>query len=226
MNILIACHDKFDKDHPPIYITNDITKKSIQYNIYTKKGLADAQKELGIARVDYIDTLAEKLDDNQYNDWSKLPVKYDIVFHVHCPTYGLFHYDADNMPKESWMNTPKYWKMEYDFYFNIKKVLKPNGYLQIPFSYKLNKDGNLENKNEEFGKYWNDDDNLQKIYKMILGKLKYKLDIIKEPNKEKIPFYAGLSSKYEGFATYKDFRYVLLRFPSGKQTRKASRKHK
>ena len=229
MNILIACHDKFN--HRPIFITKDVTnditnKKSIQYNIYTKKGLADAQKEFGIARVDYIDTRAEKLDDNQFNDWSKLPVKYDIIFHVHCPTYGFFHYDADNIPKKSWMNTPKYLKTQYDFYFNIKKVLKPNGYLQIPFSYKLNKDGNLENKNEEFGKYWNDDDNLQKIYKMILGKLKYKLDIIKETHKDNISFYAGLSSKYEGPAKYKDFRYVLLRFPSGKQTRKASRKHK
>ena len=150
MNILIACHDKFDNDHPPIYITNDITKKSIQYNIYTKKGLADAQKEFGIARVDYIDTRAEKLDDNQFNDWSKLPVKYDIVFHVHCPTYGLFHDDADNMPKKSWswMDTPKYLKTQYDFYFNVKKVLKPNGYLQIPFNYRLNKDGNMENKTE------------------------------------------------------------------------------
>ena len=213
MDILIACHDKFV--HKPIFITSDITYPKKKYNIYLEKEMKAVKSRFGINRIDYIDIRAKKLDENQYNDWSKLPCKYDIIFFVHCPVYGLFHDDANKKIESGKNHLGRKYKniITQNFYSNARYALKPRGYLQIPFNFDFNPNDELQDDEGAFGKYWNSTENVKKMFKKLLVK-DFKLSIITEENKKETPFYANID--YENRIKPKELRYVLVKFINSK----------
>lgn len=222
MNILIACHckynDKLDPkhkhQHPPVYLTIDkINRNARQYNLYKPNELEEAKKRFGIANIDYIEKRDCLLDEHQHREWNKLPRKYDIIFPIHCPVYTPFttpvpeEYQNELYIKE--INAIK------QFYQDVKQHLKPNGYYHIDFD-------------TNSGKHWKqmeDDDYIRKVFSNILEGEDYTLDFIRYKNRKHVSLYAltrlgslpffGKDKQY--------FRDVILKFHSSSKTKTSSR---
>jgi hypothetical protein len=135
MNVLIACHDKYYYDnhenksnqfqHPLCIRKYPIVTGEKSYNLYTE--LDDVKRIFKIERIDYIDIAATTLKEDQYNDWGKLPCKYDYIINLHCPI---------------WINS-----LGSPIINNVKSKLKPNG---IFFIYTLKNKDNLGSLREVF----------------------------------------------------------------------------
>ena len=123
MNILVACHCKHT--HDPVYLAGNIIGKKIKYyNLYNPDELEEAKKIFGIANVDYIEKRECKMDNHQHREWNKLPRKYDMIISVHCPVYGMLHYDSSY----------KYIDTMKEFYRNVRDNLKPDGSFHLPYN--------------------------------------------------------------------------------------------
>lgn len=216
MNILIACH--CHNEHDDVAIAKSIKTPKTKYeSLYDEEKLPSIMKKFNIARIDYIDTRCFSNDDKpfdtpygkQYRAWNQLQVKYDAIYPIHCPIYGLYH---TNISK---MGTRKYKHQELagirKIYQDMKNNLKPRGYVFIDFSWGPFVDRELINN----------DEHVKKVYDYILDDVKYDLTISRKDIPE-IPFNILIRGD-------KITRFAILRFPETTSRRvvsKLSRKMK
>jgi hypothetical protein len=231
MDILIACHCK--AKHSEVIITKSITEKSKTYSLYDDKQIPLIKKEFGINRIDYIDIRCNKdKNNNQYTNWDDLP-KYDAIFLIHCPVYGMF------FDKEEYEYINSIRKM----YKDMEKHLKPNGYVYIeknilPDTHKVctgsNCDKSSRHIKQSIVKQANNKKHIRKVYNDIFNgddkyQVNYKLDILEKDKLNRIQFHIFLKNDTKLYQNKVNMRVMILKFPkkhNNKHTLTKKHKHK
>jgi len=218
MNILIACHCK--ASHMPVYITTSITNSKAKYHsLYDEQQLAKIKQEYGIANIDYIDIRCTiDKENHQYKNWNDLPPrKYDIIFLIHCPVYGLFVDDTEY----------KYINEYRKMYSDMRNHLKRNGYIYIENNIRpaFIRVGQPDNGSIRRSKVIKGDtpEHIRKVYNDIFHDMKYSLDILDNADIDTLPFH--ITVERMNFKFRKGLqRVMILKFP--RKTKMYSRKTK
>jgi SAM-dependent methyltransferase len=213
MNILIACHCK--KTHMPVYLTDSLTNPKAQYySLYDEQQYEKIKNQYGIANIDYIDIHCQKdaNNNNQFSKWSDLPRKYDIIFLIHCPIFGLF-YDEEEY---------KYIDSLRKMYSDMREHLKPRGYIyiekNIPPSFIQWDIPQSQVEKADNPKH------IRKVYDDIFNTVKYRLDILDNKDIDIIPFHITTDNKYSKYSEGRQ-RVMKLMFPRMKKTRTIGNSH-
>jgi hypothetical protein len=228
MDILIACHCK--AKHREVIITKSITEKSKTYSLYDDKQIPLIKKEFGINNIDYIDKRCDKdKDKHQYTNWDDLP-KYDVIFLIHCPIYGMIH------SKKAY----EYVESIRSFYKDMENHLKPNGYIYIdkmitPDDVILctgpNCDRESQQVNKQEKKLSNTKKHIRKVYNDIFNddkyQVNYKLDILEKDKLNRIPFHIFLKNDTKLYENKQNMRVMILKFPKKHNNKHTlTKKHK
>jgi hypothetical protein len=229
MDILIACHCK--AKHHSLIITKSITNKSKYYSLNNEKQIPIIKKEFGINNIDYIDKHCDK-DTNQYTNWDDLP-KYDAIFLIHCPIYGMFYDRAEY----------EYINFTRKIYKDMENHLKPNGYVYIeknilPDTHKVCSGSNCEKSSrhikQSIVKQANNKKHIRKVYNDIFNgddkyQVNYKLDILDKDKVNTLPFHIFLENDTKLYQNKVNMRVMILKFPkkhNNKHTLTKKHKHK
>jgi hypothetical protein len=193
----------------PVYITTSITNpKAKYYSLYDEQQLAKIKQEYGIANIDYIDIRCTiDKENHQYKNWNDLPPrKYDIIFLIHCPVYGIFVDDTEY----------KYINEYRKMYSDMRNHLKRNGYIYIeknirPAYVKVGNpdNGSIRRSKVEKG---NTPEHIRKVYNDIFHDIKYSLDILDNADIDTLPFHITVESKHYKFRKGLQ-RVMILKFP-------------
>ncbi len=229
MDILIACHCK--AKHSEVIITKSITEKSKTYSLYDDKQIPLIKKEFGINNIDYIDKRCDKdkdKDKHQYTNWDDLP-KYDVIFLIHCPIYGMFYDRAEY----------EYINFTRKIYKDMENHIKPNGYVYIdkiirPITRINCEDGecvSISKSTKERIIKDNSKKHIRKVYNDIFNddkyQVNYKLDILEKDKLNRIPFHIFLKNDTKLYENKQNMRVMILKFPKKHNNKHTlTKKHK